>query len=85
MYIQLGNEVSIRAEDIIGVFDINTAFKCKDSNDFLNISDEEGFIHNICNTSIKSVVITEINNNSRIFLSPISSHTLIRRLTGDMN
>ncbi len=81
MYIQLGNEISIRADDIIGIFDINTAFKAKDSSDFLNISDEEGFIYNICNTSIKSVVITEINNNSKIFLSPISSHTLIKRLS----
>lgn len=85
MYIQLGNEVSIRTKEIVGIFNVNTTFKSKDSNDFLKISDEDGFVHKSCSDSIKSVIIAEIKNNSKIFLSTTSSSTLIKRLIEDVN
>lgn len=80
MYLQLGPEISVRTEEIIGVFSINTAFCCEDSSEFLKISDEEGFVYDLCDDIKKSVVIAEINKNSKIFLSPISSSTLIKRI-----
>lgn len=83
MYIQLGNEVSVIDKDIVGIFNIDTTFRSKDSNDFLRISDEEGFVQKTYDYYIKSVVVTEINNKSKIFLSSISSHTLIKRISGD--
>lgn len=81
MYLQLGLDTSVRTKDIIGVFSINTTFCCKDSNEFLKISDEDGFVYDLCDDDIiKSVIVTEIDKNSKIFLSPISSNTLIKRI-----
>ena len=82
MYLQLGSETSVRLKDVIGIFSINTTFncECKDSNDFLKISDEDGFVSNLSKGIEKSVILTEIDKNSKIFLSPISSSTLIKRI-----
>ena len=80
MYIKIGTEISVRANDIIGVFSKNTTFCCEDSNEFLKISDEEGFVFNLCKKNPKSVILTEINKNSKIFLSSISPNTLIKKI-----
>ncbi len=80
MYIQIGADTSVRVKDIIGIFSYNTTFNCSDSNEFLKISDEDGFVFNLCEGYSKSVILTEIDKNSKIFLSPISSSTLIKRI-----
>ena len=68
MYIQIGAESSVRINDIIGIFSKNTTFCCNDSNEFLRISDEDGFVVNLCEQIEKSVILTEIDKNSKIFL-----------------
>lgn len=80
MYIQIGADTSIRIKDIIGIFSYNTTFNCVDSNEFLKISDEDGFVCDLCEGDSKSVILTEIDKSSKIFLSPISSSTLIKRI-----
>ena len=80
MYLQLGAETSVRVKDIIGIFSFNTTFCCADSNEFLKISDEAGFVFDLCENMGKSVILTEIDKNSKIFLSSISPTTLIKRI-----
>lgn len=80
MYLQIGTDTSVRVKDIIGIFSINTTFCCEDSSEFLKISDEDGFVFNLSGDDIKSVILTEIDKNSKIFLSSISSSTLIKRI-----
>lgn len=80
MYLQLSNEIGVRDKDIIGIFSYETTFCCKDSHDFLTSSDEDGFILNLCHEEKKTVIVTEINKNSKIFLSSVSSNTLIKKI-----
>lgn len=80
MYLQIGADTSVRVKDIIGIFSINTTFCCEDSSEFLKISDEDGFVFKLSGEDIKSVILTEIDKNSKIFLSSISSSTLIKRI-----
>ena len=80
MYLQLSNETGVRDKDIIGIFSYETTFCCKDSDDFLKSSDEDGFVFNLCDEVKKTVVITEINKNSKIFLSPVSINTLMKKI-----
>ncbi len=80
MYLQLSFDTSVRTKDIIGIFSINTTLCCVDSRDFLRISDEDGFVSDLCDNLRKSMILTEIDKNSKIFLSPISSNTLIKRI-----
>lgn len=80
MYLQLSNETTVRDKDIIGIFSYETTFCCKDSDDFLKSSDEDGFVFNLCDQMKKAVVVTEINKNSKIFLSQVSTSTLIKKI-----
>ncbi len=79
MFLHLGGDVVIPVRDIIAVFDIETTTISKDTQEFLRIAEEEGFVETISAEIPKSFVITEKEKKSRIILSPISSSTLIKR------
>lgn len=85
MYLQIGYDTSVLVKDIIGIFSINTTFCNDDSNEFLNISDEDGFVFKLCEDDIKSVILTEINKNSKIFLSQVSVSSFARKICKDGN
>ena len=80
MYINLGTETSVRLNDIIGIFSKDTTFCCENSNEFLKISDEEGFVFNLCGDKVKTVILTEVDKNSKIFLSSVSVNTLVKKI-----
>lgn len=79
MFLHLGGEIDVSIKDVIAIIDISQKNKSKITQEFLKVADEEGFIERISNEESKSVVITEIDKKSKIFLSPISSITLLKR------
>lgn len=79
MFLHIGGDVVIPLKNIIAILDIETTTISKDTKEFLRIAEEEGFIESISNDLPKSIVITEIDKKSKIFLSPISSVTLQKR------
>jgi len=79
MFLHLGGDVVIPLKNIIAIMDIDTTTVSKDTKDFLRIAEEEGFIENISDDLPKSFIITEKNKKSKIYLSPISSVTLMKR------
>lgn len=85
MYLQTSYDTSVLVKDIIGIFSVNTTFCSDDSNEFLRISDEDGFVFKLCEEDIKSVILTEIDKSSKIFLSPISVNTLAKRIYENKN
>jgi hypothetical protein len=85
MYVHLGGNVVIPGSDIIAIIDINFKEIPDDTLQFLKISDEEGFIVNISEEKPKSFVITEKNKKSVIYLSPVSSYTISKRMRKQIN
>lgn len=79
MYVHLGGNIVIKDSDIIAIFDMETKNLSKDTENFLNVADDEGFIVKITDDNPKSFIITERDKKSVIFLSPISSLTIIKR------
>lgn len=79
MYVHLGGNIVVPDGEIIAVFDINVKTMSKDTGDFLRIADEEGFIVKISEENPKSFIVTERDKKSIIYLSPISSFTIIKR------
>ena len=79
MFLHLGGDVVIPLHDVIAVFDIDATTVSKDTRDFLRVAEEEGFIKTISSELPKSFIITEKEKKSRIYLSPISSVTLMKR------
>ena len=60
--------------------DMDTTTISKNTREFLRISDEEGFVESISSDIPKTYIITEENSKSKIYLTPISSYTLLKRL-----
>ncbi len=79
MFLHLGEEVVVRLKDVIAIMDLDATTVSKYSKEFLKIAEEEGFIVSISDDLPKSFVITEVDEKSKIYLSPISSVTLFKR------
>ena len=80
MFLYLGDKMSVPIKEIIGIFDLEATTTTKDTRDFLNVSEEEGFVVTVSDEMPKSFIVTERNKKSIIYISPISAATLRKRL-----
>lgn len=76
MFLHLGGDVSVLQKDIIGIFDLAVAEKNGPAKELLEIAKGEKSLYSIAmNEKAKSFIVTD----SKIYLSPISSITLMKR------
>ncbi len=68
MYLHLGNDVVIRTEDIIAMFDIDACTVSKKTRDFLALAQKRG-----------QVIVCEQDNQIKVYISQLSAKTLSRR------
>ena len=78
MYLHLGSNVSVRGEEIIGIFDIESSSVAKNTRQFLRRAEEEGAVVTVSGELPKSFVVTDFPVQT-VFISPISARTLQRR------
>ena len=79
MFLHLGENVVVPIKDIIGIFDLQNTMYSSDTIQFLRLAEEDGFVERITDERPKSFIIAEVDNKSKIYLSPISSTTLTKR------
>lgn len=79
MYLHLGGDTVIAMKDIIAIFDLDLTTTSKITREFLHVAEEEGFVINVSEDLPKSYILTENNNESRVYISPISAATLLKR------
>jgi len=79
MFIHLGGDTVISLKDVISIMDIESSNLSNTTKEFLSIAEDEGFIKKISEDEPKSFILTEKNNKTIIYLSPISSVTLYKR------
>ncbi|MDR3597164.1 extracellular matrix regulator RemB [Clostridium sp.] len=79
MFLHLGENVVVPIKDIIGIFDLQNTMYSSDTIQFLRLAEEDGFVERITEETPKSFIIAEVDNKSKIYLSPISSTTLTKR------
>jgi len=79
VFLHLGENVVVPVKDIIGIFDLQNTIYSSDTLQFLRLAEEDGFVERITDERPKSFIIAEVDNMSKIYLSPISSTTLTRR------
>ena len=85
MFLHLGENVVVPIKDVIGIFDLQTSMYSSDTISFLRMAEEDGFVERITNENPKSFILAEVDNVSKIYLSPISSSTLTKRTGLDYN
>lgn len=82
MYLHLGQDTVVRQQDIIGIFDIETASVSKNTRDFLSKAQKSGQVYNVTDDLPKSFIICcrcKDKNDVKVYISQISSTTLLKR------
>ena len=80
MYLHLGGDTVIAMKDVIAIFDLDLTTTSKITREFLQVAEEEGFVINVSDDDLpKSYILTQNNNESRVYISPISAATLLKR------
>jgi hypothetical protein len=75
MFLHLGGDTSTKLKNIIAIINSENALGSSTNREFLKTAEEEGFVQGIDKGNIKSIIITD----KKVYLSPISSHTLKKR------
>ena len=75
LFIHLGDNVLVPLKEIIAIIDAKMEQSTESMKEFLQISDEEGFVVAIDEDEVKSYVVT----TKKVYYSPISSLTLKKR------
>ena len=79
MYLHLGGQTVVREKDIVAILDLETTSVSKKTKEFLKINEKMGHMENISDDIPKSYVICNENGNTKIYISQISSATLLKR------
>ena len=80
MYIHLGQETVVRDDEIIGIFDLETTTVSKHTRDFLSASEKRKEVINVSYELPKSFVLcSKGKQNKKLYISQISSTTLLKR------
>lgn len=79
MFLHLGGDIVVNLKDVIAIMDLDVTSTSKITREFLAVAEEEGFVVNVSSDLPKSYILTEIDKVSKIFVSPISSATLLKR------
>lgn len=79
MYVHLGGDTVVLQKDIVAIFDLELTSISKITREFLHVAEEEGFVVNVSEDLPKSYIVTEHDNESRVYISPISAATLLKR------
>lgn len=79
MYLHLGNEVIVKTDDIIGIFDMDNTSVSKATKDYLKQAQISNNVINVSYEIPKSYIVCEQNGKTIVYISQISSQTLLKR------
>lgn len=79
MYIHLGQETVVKEDEIVGIFDLDSTTVSKHSRKFLNLAEKRKEVINVSYELPKSFVLCNKNKENKVYISQISSQTLLKR------
>lgn len=79
MYLNIGNDMSVRSKNIIGIFDMDNTSTSRRTREFLDKAESEGQVVP-CDDLPKSFIVTTEYGFERVYLTTLSSSTLEKRL-----
>ncbi|MCI5597823.1 MAG: DUF370 domain-containing protein [Ruminococcus sp.] len=79
MYLHLGENTVVRTDNIIGIFDMDTSTISKWTKDYLSNATKNKRVINVSMELPKSFVVCNENNEIKVYVSQISSQTLMKR------
>ena len=79
MYLSIGNDMAVRDQSIVGIFDMDNTSTSKRTRDFLNRAEQQGEVIP-CDDLPKSYIVTMEYGFHRVRLTSLSTGTLEKRL-----
>ena len=81
MFLHLGSDVVVNGKDIIAIMDLETTSISKITREYLQKAEKENEVITVSYEDLpKSYVIVKNKNKRKIYISPISSATLLKRM-----
>ena len=84
MFLHLGNDVYISKKDIIAICNLDTASVSRYTKLYLGKCEKEGNVETVCTDIPKTFVVVRRKNKDKIYLTNISSVTLLKRSASNM-
>lgn len=82
MYLHIGSDLMVYSGDIVAILDFEKTTTSKITRQFLAVSQEEDFIVNVSEEDLpKSFIVTQFKGKTKVYISPISTATLLKRLS----
>ena len=79
MYIHIGGTTVLRTENIIGIFDLDNTTVSARTRNYLNRAEKQGSVIIVAEDLPKSFIVTEEEGEQKIYLSQLSTQTLLKR------
>lgn len=79
MYVNIGGDLSVRDQSIVGIFDLDKAKQSKRSRKFLSRAQEDGSVLEVGDEP-KAFVLTQEYGLERVYLTQLGSAALERRV-----
>lgn len=79
MFLHIGNDVVVRNTDIIAVLDMDNTTISRQSRNFLQKSQRDGEVIDICEDLPKSYIVTNCDGKTKVYISSVSSQTIYKR------
>ena len=80
MYLHLGGEICVKIKDVVAIMDLETTSTSKITREFLKKMQKNQEVINVNDEELpKSYVVINDDNKTRMYISPISSGTLLKR------
>lgn len=80
MYLHLGKGNIVNTSDIIAIMDLESSSLSANTREFLKVIEEEGFVRNVSEEIPKTFVICEVDGQSVVYVTNISSKALAGRV-----
>ena len=75
MFLQLGGSVTVRSDDVVGIFDIEACSVSRVTAEFLNSCQKKGIVEYASQDMPKSFIVA----SDKIYISNVSHSTVVKR------
>ena len=80
MYLHLGNDIVVRKQEIVAVFDLDNTSQSALTRRYLSAAEKSGSVVNAAGDELpKSFVVCARDGRQTVYLSQLNSSTLLRR------
>ena len=80
VYLDIGNNRSVKTEGIVGIFDLDRATESRTTRDFLRAAERRGVLITASSSLPKSALLYDDGERENLYLSPLTASSLEKRL-----